>query len=116
MLERCTAVRDALEDPPGPAALSRQALLSMCLAARASALLRMGRVAEAVEDGRRAVRVAGEAGGGAIEAMALGSLSLAIAQDGDVDGALRLARRAQGSLRATRACCGEASAGSSPGS
>jgi predicted ATPase/DNA-binding CsgD family transcriptional regulator len=95
MLERCTAVRDALEDPPGPAALSRRVLLSMCLAARAAALLRMGRVAEAVADGRRAVRVAGEAGGGAIEAMAVGSLSLAIAQDGDLDGALRLARRAR---------------------
>jgi non-specific serine/threonine protein kinase len=95
MLERCTSVRDALEDPPGPAALSRRVLLSMCLAARAAALLRMGRVAEAVADGRRAVRVAGEAGGGAIEAMAVGSLSLAIAQDGDLDGALRLARRAR---------------------
>ena len=94
MLERCTAVRDALDDPPGPATLSRRVLLSMSLVARASALLRMGRVAEAVADSRRAVRAAGEAGGGAMEAMALGCLSLAIAQDGDVDGALRLARRA----------------------
>ena len=95
MLERCTAVRDALEDPPGPTALSRRVLLSMCLAARAAALLRMGRVAEAVADGRRAVRVAGEAGGGGVEAMAVGSLSLAIAHDGDLDSALRLARRAR---------------------
>ena len=95
MLERCSAVRDALDDPPGPAAPVRRVLLSMCLVSRAGAMLRMSRVAEAVEDGRRAVRVAREAGGGAIEAMALGSLSLAISQDGDQDGALRLARRAQ---------------------
>ena len=95
MLERCTAVRDALEDPPRPATPSRRVLQSMCLAARAAALLRMGRVAEAIEDARRAVRVAGEAGGGAIEAMAVGSLSLAIAKDGDLDGALRLAHRAR---------------------
>jgi non-specific serine/threonine protein kinase len=95
MLERSTAVRDALEGLPGPAPLSRRVLLAMDLAGRAAALLRMGRVAEAVEDGRRAVCAAREAGGGGIEAMALGSLSLAIAQDGDEDGALRLARRAQ---------------------
>jgi predicted ATPase/DNA-binding CsgD family transcriptional regulator len=95
MLERCTAVRDVLADPPGQAAPSRRVLRSMCLAGRAAALLRMGRVAEAVADGRRAVRVAGEAGGGAIEAMALASLSLAVAQDGDLDGALRLARQAR---------------------
>jgi len=95
MLAYCTAARDALEDRRGPASLTRRDLLSTCVAARAAALLRMGRVAEAVEDGRRAVRLAHEAGGGAIEAMALGSLTLAIWQDGDRDEALRLAREAQ---------------------
>jgi non-specific serine/threonine protein kinase len=95
MLERCTAVRDALADPPGPATLPRRVLLTMSLAGRAAALLRMGRVAEAVADSRRAVDVARETGGDGIEAMALGSLSLAISQDGDKDGAVRLARRAQ---------------------
>ena len=96
MLAHYTAARDALEDRCGPAAPSGQGLLSVCLAARVSALLRMGRVAEAVEDGRRAVCLAREAGAGAIEAMALGSLSMAIWQDGDGDGALRLARQAHG--------------------
>jgi predicted ATPase/DNA-binding CsgD family transcriptional regulator len=95
MLAHYTAARDALEDRRGPAARPDQGLLSTCLAARVTALLRMGQVAEAVEDGRRAVRVAREAGGGPREAMALASLTLAISQDGDGDGALRLARQAQ---------------------
>ncbi|HTU05463.1 MAG TPA: LuxR C-terminal-related transcriptional regulator [Trebonia sp.] len=95
MLAQYTAVRDALEDRRGPAAPWEQAMISTCLAARAAALLRVDRVAEAVEDGRRSVCLAREAGGGAIEAMALGSLSMAISQDGDGDGALRLARQAQ---------------------
>ena len=95
MLAHYTAARDALEDRRGPAAQPELGLLSTCLTARATALLRMGRVAEAVEDGRRAVCLAREAGGGAREAMALGGLTLAISQDGDGDGALRLARQAQ---------------------
>jgi len=93
MLEHVTAVRDALEDQGGPA-LSRHGLLSLCLAARSAALLRMGRIAEAVADGRRALCLAEGAGGG-LEAMALASLSLAVCQEGDGEGALRLARRAQ---------------------
>jgi non-specific serine/threonine protein kinase len=98
MLEHFTAVRDALEDAGDPAlpgqAPSRQGLLSMGLAARSAALLRMGRIAEAVADGRRALCLAEEAGGG-VEAMALASLSLAVCQEGDREGALRLARHAQ---------------------
>jgi len=94
MLEHFTAASDALQDPCGPATLSRQGLLSICLAARSAALLRMGRIAEAVGDGRRALCLAEGAGGG-VEAMALASLSLAVCQDGDADGALRLARQAQ---------------------
>jgi predicted ATPase/DNA-binding CsgD family transcriptional regulator len=93
MLEHVTAVRDALEDQGGPA-LSRHGLLSMCLAARSAALLRMGRIAEAVADGRRALCFAERAGSG-VEAMALASLSLAVCQEGDGEGALRLARQAQ---------------------
>jgi predicted ATPase/DNA-binding CsgD family transcriptional regulator len=95
MLEHFTAVRDALENPRAPAALSEHRLLPRCLTARSSALLRVGRVAEAIEDGRRAVCLARETGGGAIEAMALAGLSLAICQDGDGESALRLARQAQ---------------------
>ena len=95
MLEHFTAVRDALEDPRDPAALSGQRLLPNCLAARSSALLRMGRVAEAVDDGRRAVRLARESGDRGVEAMALASLSLAICQGGDEESALRLVRQAE---------------------
>jgi predicted ATPase/DNA-binding CsgD family transcriptional regulator len=95
MLAHFTAAADALKDRHGPLARWEQGLLSTCLAARASALLRMGRVAEAVQDGRRAVCLAQEAGGGAIEALALGSLTQAIRQNGDRDSALRLARQAQ---------------------
>jgi len=95
MLAHFTAAMDALEDRRGPAGPMDQGLLSTCLTARATALLRMGRVAEAVEDGRQAVCLAREAGGGAIEAMALSGLSLALSQQGDGDGALRLARQAQ---------------------
>ena len=54
----------------------------------------MGRVAEAIEDGRRALDLARETGIGGLEAMALASLSLAVWHDGDRDGALRLARQA----------------------
>jgi len=95
MLAHFTAVMDALEDPRAPAALSRQTLLPHCLTARSSALLRMGRVAEAVDDGRRAVRLARESADRGVEAMALAGLSLAICQSGDEVSALRLARQAE---------------------
>jgi predicted ATPase/DNA-binding CsgD family transcriptional regulator len=95
MLEHFTAVRDALEDPRRPATPGGPVLLSMCLSARSSALLRMGRVAEAAEDGRRTLDLARQAGSGGLEAMALACLSLAVWRDGDLDGALRLARQAQ---------------------
>jgi len=95
MLEHFTAVRDALEDPSRPATPGGPTLLPMCLGARASALLRMRRVAEAVEDGRRMLDLARQTGSGGLEAMALGCLSLATWKDGDLDGALRLARQAQ---------------------
>ena len=95
MLEHFTAVRDALQDPRRLATPGGPALLPMCLSARASALLVMRRVAEAVEDGRRTLDLARQTGLGGLEAMGLGCLSVAIWKDGDLDGALRLARQAQ---------------------
>jgi len=76
MLEHFTAVRDALDDPRRGGAPSTPVLLSVCLGARASALLRLGRVAEAVEDGRRGLDLALQTGSGGLQAMALSSLSL----------------------------------------
>ena len=54
----------------------------------------MGHVAEAIEDGRRALDLARQIGIGGLEATALASLSLSVWSDGDRDGALRLARQA----------------------
>jgi predicted ATPase/DNA-binding CsgD family transcriptional regulator len=95
MLEHFTAVRDALEDPRRPATAGGPVLLSMCLGARASALLRMDRIAEALEDARRTLDLARRSGYGGLEAMALACLSMVIWKDGDWDGALRLAHQAQ---------------------
>ena len=95
MLEHVTAVRDALEDPRRPATAGGPLLLPMCLSARSSALARMGRIAEAIEDGRRGLDLARRTGIGGLEATALTCLSLAIWHDGDLDGAQQLARQAQ---------------------
>jgi predicted ATPase/DNA-binding CsgD family transcriptional regulator len=95
MLEHFTAVRDTLDDPRRPGLPATPVLMSLCLGARASALLRMGRLAEAVEDGRRALDLARQTGSGALEAMALAFFSLTTWHQGDRDGALRLARQAQ---------------------
>jgi predicted ATPase/DNA-binding CsgD family transcriptional regulator len=95
MLEHFTAVRDALEDPHRPATAGGPVLLPMCLSGRASALLRMDRIAEALEDARRTLDLAHRSGYGGLEAMALACLSMVIWKDGDWDGALRLARQAQ---------------------
>jgi len=95
MLEHFTAVRDALDDSRRPGMPATPVLLSLCLGARASALLRMGRLAEAVEDGHRALDLARQTGSGGLEAMALAFFSLTTWHQGDRDGALRLARQAQ---------------------
>jgi predicted ATPase/DNA-binding CsgD family transcriptional regulator len=95
MLEHFTAVRDALQDPGRAATAGGPVLLAMCLSARASALARMGRVAEAVQDARRTLDLARQTGLGGLEAMGLGCLSVAVWKDGDREGALRLARQAQ---------------------
>jgi predicted ATPase/DNA-binding CsgD family transcriptional regulator len=95
MLAHFTAVRDALEDPLRPATPGAFVFLPLCLGARSMALLRLGRVDEAVEDGRRGLDLALDVGSGGVEAMALATLSLAIWNSGDSDGALALAHRAQ---------------------
>ena len=93
-LDHFTAARDALQDTSHPDDAAGPWLLSLCLGGRSSALIRVDRVAEAIEDGRRALDLAREVGIGGLEAMALASLSLAVWYDGDRDGALRLARQA----------------------
>jgi predicted ATPase/DNA-binding CsgD family transcriptional regulator len=93
-LDHLTAARDALQDTSHSDDGAGPWLLSLCLGGRASALIRLDRVAEALEDSRRALDLAREVGIGGLEAVALASLSLAVWYDGDRDGALRLARQA----------------------
>jgi len=94
-LEHYTAVRDALEgahrpeDPVGPL------LMAICLAGRSSALLQMGRLAEAGDNARQSMDVARQAGFPGLEAVALACLGTVAWQDGDRDGAFRLVRQAQ---------------------
>jgi DNA-binding CsgD family transcriptional regulator len=94
-LEHFTAVRDALEDAVRPASPWRPVILSMCLDGRSGTLLAMGRVAEAVDDSRRALELARETGLPGLEAVALACLSVATWHGGDRDGAFRLARQAE---------------------
>ncbi len=95
LLEHFTAIRDALEDPQRPGTSGGPVLLAICLGGRSAALLRVGRVAGAVEDARRGLDLARQTGSGGLEATALASLSLATWYQGDRDAALQLARRAQ---------------------
>ena len=87
-LAHFTAVRDAMGDR-GP---SRA--LADCLAGRSWTLSEMGRIAEAADDGRRALALARKLGYPAGEALALVELSTAAEYAGDLDGALHLARQA----------------------
>ena len=83
-----TTIRDALAGrPPGRA-------LALCLAARTGVLANMGRFAEAVGDGRRALALARELGYPFGEDLALTGLAIAAFTAGDLDGALELAREA----------------------
>jgi predicted ATPase/DNA-binding CsgD family transcriptional regulator len=84
-----TAARDAAGDRPPSRALAD------CLAQRSTTLTNLGRVAEAVGDGRRALAVAREVGYPAGEVLALANLSVAASSAGDLDGAVRLLRQAQ---------------------
>ena len=94
-LEHFTAVRDALEDPGRPASPWRPMILSVCLDGRSATLSAMGRIADAVSDGSRALDLARQTGLPGMEALALACLSVAAWHGGDRDGAFRLARRAQ---------------------
>jgi predicted ATPase/DNA-binding CsgD family transcriptional regulator len=89
-----TAARDALQDPAYACDAAGPWLLSLCLGGRASALIGLGRVAEAAQDARRALDLAEQTGVGGLKAAALACLSLAAWSGGDRDGALRLARQA----------------------
>jgi predicted ATPase/DNA-binding CsgD family transcriptional regulator len=83
-----TAVIDAMRDRrPYPA-------VAYCLADRAITLLNLGRVSEAAQDARRSLAAARELGYPAGEVSALGALSLAAVDAGDLDGAVQLARQA----------------------
>jgi len=94
-LEHFTVVRDALEDAMRPPSPWRAVILSPCLDGRSGTLSAMGRVAEAVDDGRRALELARQTGRPGLEALALACLSVATWHGGDRDGAFRLARQAQ---------------------
>ena len=83
-----TAVIDAMRDRRPYRAVA------YCLADRAVALLNLGRISEAAQDGRRALAVARELGFAAGEVNALGALSVAAVDAGDLDGAVQLARQA----------------------
>jgi len=84
-----TAVRDALSGRPP----SR--MLAGCLRGRSGTLANLGRVAEAVDDGRRALILSRELGYPAGVAMALAELGMAALFAGDQAGAVRLARQAE---------------------
>jgi serine/threonine-protein kinase PknK len=66
-----------------------------CLAARPAALANLGRIAEAIEDGRGALAAARELGYPAGEVLALVGLAVATVHADDIDGALRLIRQAE---------------------
>jgi DNA-binding CsgD family transcriptional regulator/tetratricopeptide (TPR) repeat protein len=84
-----TAVRDAVAGRPPSWALAA------ALAGRAQVLRLMGRTAEAVGDGRRALALAREIGYPLGELLALAELSLDADHAGDHDEAVRLARQAR---------------------
>jgi predicted ATPase/DNA-binding CsgD family transcriptional regulator len=84
-----TAFRDAVADR-GPSRALAEALTD-----RAAALRRLGRTAEAAEDGRRSLALAREVGDPAGEALALEQLSLTVMNAGDLGGAVRLVRQAE---------------------
>jgi predicted ATPase/DNA-binding CsgD family transcriptional regulator len=84
-----TAMRDAVETR-----LPSRALAD-ALAGRAAMLRLMGQIPEAVDEARRALAVARELGYPAGEVFALGNLSLAVLEGGDLDSAVQLARQGE---------------------
>ena len=87
-LDASTVLRDAVADR-GPSRALADGLVG-----RAVALENMGRAAEAADQARRALAVARETGYRAGEVLALGVLSFAVSDSGDLDGAVQLARQA----------------------
>jgi hypothetical protein len=87
-LRHFTAVRDAVGDR-GP---SRA--LADCLGGRSAALVNMGRVAEAADEGHRSLALARELGYPLGQTQALAYLSMATVHAGDADTAVQLARQA----------------------
>ena len=84
-----TAVIDAMRD--------RRPYRSVvyCLVGRSVALLNLGRISEAAQDGRRSLSLARELGYPAGEVGALAMLGFAAVDAGDLDGAVQLARQAE---------------------
>ncbi len=80
-----TAVRDAIGDR-GPSQV-----IADCLAGRSVSLRYLGRIAEAADDGRRALAMAEQVGYPAGEALALAALSIAAHYAGDLGSAVQLA-------------------------
>jgi DNA-binding CsgD family transcriptional regulator len=87
-LDHFTTVRDAFTGRPPSRALVD------CLAVRTGILANLGRLDEAVEDGRRALGLARELGYPLGECRAVVGLSMAAFDAGDLHGALELARQA----------------------
>jgi DNA-binding CsgD family transcriptional regulator len=88
-LRHFTAVRDAI-GASGPSSL-----LVRCLTGRSATLLGMGRIADAVDDGRRSVALARAGDHPVAEALALTVLSLIACVSGDRVGAVQLASQAE---------------------
>jgi predicted ATPase/DNA-binding CsgD family transcriptional regulator len=88
-LDHFTTVRDAFTGRPPSRALVD------CLAVRTGILANLGRLDEAVKNGRRAVALARELGYPLGECRAVFGLSMAAFDAGDLHGALELARQAE---------------------
>jgi DNA-binding CsgD family transcriptional regulator len=95
-LRHFTAVRDAIGDRDANGDRGPFALLARCLTGRSATLLGMGRIAEAAEDARRSLALARDGDHPAAEAQALSVISLIACVGGDPDGAVQLARQAEG--------------------
>jgi len=86
-LDHFTAVRDTAGDRPPSRALAD------CLAGRSATLRNLGRLAEAVDEGRRALALAREIDYPAGEALALHHLAITALYTDDLGSALQLARQ-----------------------
>ena len=87
-LEHYTALYDATADRGPSRALAR------CLGGRSYTLANLGRVAEALDDARRALAMARDVSDPEGQALALQALAVATSYAGDPEGAVRFARQA----------------------